>query len=247
MGYRGKQAEQARARELRAESWTLAAIAAELGVSKSSVSMWVRDVPFVPRPRNRGASSQRPHPLAVAKAAEVDALAKEGRERIGTLSARDLLVAGTALYAGEGGKTGERVRFTNTDPRMVALFCRWLRTVVAPDESRLRVALYLHEGLDLPAAEAFWSGVTGVPTSQFTRPYRAVPDPSIRSAKHRFGCVTVTYSCAAAHRLIMGLVGGLLEFPSPSGVAQSAEHPAVNRQVVGSSPTPRASAIHEGL
>ena len=90
MGYRGKQAEQARARELRAESWTLAAIAAELGVSKSSVSVWVRDVPFVPRPRNRGASSQRPHPLAVAKAAEVAAFDAAGAAAIGQLSGRDL-------------------------------------------------------------------------------------------------------------------------------------------------------------
>jgi hypothetical protein len=40
MGYGGKVVEQRRARELRAESWTLAAIAAELGVSKSSVSLW---------------------------------------------------------------------------------------------------------------------------------------------------------------------------------------------------------------
>lgn len=54
MGYRGKLAERARARELRAESWTLLEIAGELGVSKSSVSTWVCDVDFVPRPRNRG-------------------------------------------------------------------------------------------------------------------------------------------------------------------------------------------------
>jgi hypothetical protein len=116
VGYRGKQAEQARARELRAESWTLTAIAAELGVSKSSVSVWVRDVPFVPRPRNRGASTQRPHPLAVAKQAEVAAFAAAGTAAIGQLSGRDLLVAGVALYAGEGSKTDGTVEFANLPP-----------------------------------------------------------------------------------------------------------------------------------
>jgi AraC-like DNA-binding protein len=48
MGYGGKVTERHRARELRAEAWTLKDIAAELGVSKSSVSLWVRDVDFVP-------------------------------------------------------------------------------------------------------------------------------------------------------------------------------------------------------
>ena len=54
MGYGGKWVERERARELSAESWTLLEIAQELGVSKASVSVWVRDVEFVPKPRNRG-------------------------------------------------------------------------------------------------------------------------------------------------------------------------------------------------
>ncbi len=57
------------------------------------------------------------------------------------------------------------------------------------DESRLRVRLYLHEGLDLEAANRAWSNVTGIPIDQFGKPYRAVPDPSIRTAKHIYGCV----------------------------------------------------------
>ncbi len=46
MGYRGKLAAQARARALRAEGWTMPDIGVELGVSRSSVSLWTRDVPF---------------------------------------------------------------------------------------------------------------------------------------------------------------------------------------------------------
>jgi len=103
------------------------------------------------------------------------------------------------------------VRFTNSDERMVALFCAWLRAVFDVDEHRLRVRLYLHEGLDLDAAVAHWVGVTGIPASQFVSPYRAVPDPSIRHAKHPRGCVSIGYSCAATHRGIMGLVHALLD------------------------------------
>ena len=55
MGYRGKLAEQEQARQLRAMGWTLADIAEKLGVAKSSVSLWVRDVAFEPSPRRTGA------------------------------------------------------------------------------------------------------------------------------------------------------------------------------------------------
>ena len=52
--------------------------------------------------------------------------------------------------------------------------------------------------------------MTGIPESQFVKPYQAVADPSIRNAKHVHGCVGVRYSCSATHRSIMGLVGALL-------------------------------------
>lgn len=140
----------------------------------------------------------------------MDRLVAEGRERIGRLSEREFLVAGVALYAGEGSKDDGSVAFTNSDPRMVAFSCSWLRHFFQVDESRLRVRLYLHQGLDLAAAIAFWSELTGIPGSQFAKPYRAVADPSIRTAKHVHGCVGVRYSCSATHRSIMGLVGALL-------------------------------------
>jgi hypothetical protein len=95
------------------------------------------------------------------------------------LSEREFLVAGVALYAGEGTKRDGAVRFANSDPRMIFFFfcCCWLRRLYEIDESRLRVRLYLHEGLDLAATIAYWSSVTAIPPSQFAKPYRAVPDP----------------------------------------------------------------------
>src|ERR1700681_2829052 len=46
VGYRGEVEWQKTARQARAEGRTLVDIATELGVAKSSVSLWVRDVPF---------------------------------------------------------------------------------------------------------------------------------------------------------------------------------------------------------
>ena len=194
---------------MRAEAYTLLEIADALGVSKSSVSLWVRDVEFTPKPRRTG-RRRGPNKLQVAKQAEIDAMLEEGRQRIGQLSDDACLSAGAALYAGEGAKTDGSVKFANSDPRMMAFFCGWFRRFFDIDESRLRLQIYLHQGLDLEAATAFWCELTGIPSSQVCAPYRAKPDSSIRRVKHPMGCAYVSYSCSRTHRAVMGLVHALL-------------------------------------
>jgi hypothetical protein len=209
VGYRGKVEEHAKARDLRAQGHTLLDIAAALGVSKSSVSVWVRDVEFTPSPRRTGAQ-RRPHPAYEAKLRQIEALNAEGIACVGTLSEEAFLAAGIALYAGEGAKTDGSVKFANTDPQMVAYFCAWLRRFFDIDESRLRVKVYLHQGLDLDAAEAHWAAVTGIPRAQFGQAYRPESRQGIRHNKHLHGCAYVTYACSGTHRRIMGLVRALL-------------------------------------
>jgi transcriptional regulator with XRE-family HTH domain len=86
VGYRGRVEDRERARGLRAGAWTLQQIADEVGVARSTVSLWVRDVVFTPGPRNRGAPSQPVHPLRVAKLEEIERLRADGVARIGELS-----------------------------------------------------------------------------------------------------------------------------------------------------------------
>ncbi len=228
--------EQNRARDLRAQGWTLGEICEELGVSKSSASLWCRDVGIdeavlTERRRqrhlagNEGARQRGPNKLQRAKQTEIDRSLRLGLECIGQVSHRDLTIAGVALYAGEGSKTDGRVGFANTNPQMMALFLRWLRSDFDLDERRFRARLYLHQGLDLEAAEEFWAEVTGIPVPQFGKPYRAVPDPSIRKSKHPMGCATVVYQCSLTHRRVMGMVAALLNSDSSGAVLETAPSP----------------------
>jgi transcriptional regulator with XRE-family HTH domain len=217
VGYRGKLEERARARELRAQAWTMPEIAEHLGVSRSSVSLWTRDVPFDPGARRSSRTDRRPrgsdHPMRRRKLERIERLRNEAIERIGTLDDDALLHAGLGLYAGDGGKTQDSVRFANSDARMVALFCRWLRRFFVVEEHRLRVTLYLHAGLDLAAAQEHWADVTGVPIAQFGKPYRATPDATIRHNKHVHGCAHVAYHSADTHRQLIALMDAMLVAP----------------------------------
>jgi hypothetical protein len=125
------------------------------------------------------------------------------------------LILGLALYAGEGSKSRGEVRFANSDPRMIWSFVTWLRRFFSIDELRLRVKSYLHEGLDVTAAIRFWAELTGIPSAQFTKPYRAVADPTRRRTKHRMGCPSAGYCCTTTHRRVMGMIEAIL---SPSAL-----------------------------
>lgn len=223
MGNRCKVDERERARELRAAGWTMPDIATELGVSRSSVSLWTRDIEVVMGPRR--VASDRPNRLRDRRLAEIDAMDRWGRDQLDELSEQAFLAAGAALYAGEGAKRDRRVSLANSDPAMIAFFLGWLRRFFTIDESRLRVRPYIHEGLDLEAATSHWSTLTAIPQCQFGKPYRAVPDVGIRANKHEFGCATVSYSCSTTHRAVMGLCKALLSSTAYSGVAQSVVAP----------------------
>ena len=122
------------------------------------------------------------------------------------------LAAGTALYAGEGAKRDGKVTFANTDPAMMAFFCAWLRRFFAIDESRLRVRVYLHEGLDLDAAEAILVRRSRVcRATSSTAPYRAKADADDPlGTSTRTAADTSITAVRRTHREIMGLVRALL-------------------------------------
>src|SRR5215212_7453918 len=113
MGYRGKLEAQENARLLREQGRTMQDIAETLGVAKSSVSLWVRDIDV--EIRRRKPTNRRPHPQHVAKLAQLTACDELGVERVSVLSEQAFLVAGAALYAGEGSKADGKVLFANTN------------------------------------------------------------------------------------------------------------------------------------
>ena len=172
----------ARARELRANGHTYVEIAAELGVSKSSVSLWVRDMPRAGRlsyEHWRGSNA-----AAAARYWAAERPIREARRQnvragafaqIGALSERELLIAGAIAYWCEGSKNkpyrrhANRVIFINSDPQLILFFLRFLE-LAGVTRDRVICQLQIHETADVEAADQYWRDVTGVPAGQFRRP-----------------------------------------------------------------------------
>jgi hypothetical protein len=165
-----------RARELRTQGLSYNEIVAELGVAKSSVSLWVRDIPcperfaYVHSERRLEGLRKFNEARVAGYAAETEAAAAE----IGELSDREIRIAGAIAYWCEGTKSkpyrrANRVVFVNSDPGLIRFFLRFLKAADV-DQDDLILRVFIHENADLEAAQRFWADVTGVGPSQFRRP-----------------------------------------------------------------------------
>lgn len=209
----------AQARTLRMQGLAYNEIAATLGVSKSSVSLWVRDLPHPPRlsyteNRSRSAEGARRYwakereVRGAQRTSEIAAAAAE----IGSLTDREVLVAGAIAYWCEGSKRKlphnfERVVFVNSDPRLILFFMRFL-DIVGIQRTELAFSVQIHETADVAAAQQFWQEVTGAPLSQFTKPAlkRHNPKTNRKNVGDNYhGCLRIgVYRSSALYRKIEG-------------------------------------------
>ena len=178
---RAKDELHAKARDLRAKGHTYDEIAAELGVSKGSVSLWVRDQPRTGRlsyaefrKRNADGVAAYWEAQRELRAARRQLVCDSASAQIGTLTDREILIAGAVAYWCEGAKSksyrpADRIVFINSDPGLILLFLRFLAVAdVTPD--RLICRVHIHESADVDAAQRFWLDLTGLPADQFNRP-----------------------------------------------------------------------------
>jgi predicted transcriptional regulator len=195
----------AKARELRERGLAYQQIAAELGVSKSSVSLWVRDLPRPERLSYEECAKRRDRAVAAYWAAERprreaarEAIRAEAQERTGQLSARDVLVAGAIAYWCEGTKSkpyrrSNRVIFMNSDPRLIRFYLGFLR-LAKVSQDQLAFQLSIHETADVVSAQEFWRQVTRADAAQFRPPNLKSHNPRtvrINTGEAYRGCLRV--------------------------------------------------------
>jgi hypothetical protein len=145
-----KNAEREEARRLRRErGLSLKDIAAIVGVSKSSVSLWVRDVHLTPEQHSRLQANNRLHfrqLLAQDAWRERHRARRAAAQREGRSYARQgdpFHAAGCMLYWAEGSKKRNHAQLSNSDPEVVRFFVRFVRTYFDVRDETFRITCNL--------------------------------------------------------------------------------------------------------
>jgi len=116
---------------------------------------------------------------------------------------RELFQLGVGLYIGEGMKRSRhRVSLSNTDPRVIRVFLRFLRGICGVSERRIWAWINIFDDVDLEEAQAYWEEVTGLPRSQFYQPVVRSRRGGTYLNTSDYGTITVGVSSTKLHSIV---------------------------------------------
>ena len=186
---------------LRKRGYSLSEIIKSVGASKSSVSVWVRNVPLTTRGRERLLtkiklgqliSAENKHKRTRIELNGFVKVAEADLEKI-VLDSLHVRFICALLYWCEGTKNYfQGVNFINSDSRLVSTFLRFFRKSFQVDEKKFRCCVHIHEYHNAGKQVAFWSKVTDIPKKQFIKPYLK-PHTGNRIETDYQGCVSIRY------------------------------------------------------
>lgn len=118
------------------------------------------------------------------------------------------------LYLGEGSKSARKaiVTFANSDPGVIRLFMRLLRSCYVIDEGKLRCTVQCRADQDAGTLGRYWSGLTGVPPELFYAPRidpRTAGKPTTRPGY--MGVLRIDYLSTMVFNELLLIAGTLCE------------------------------------
>src|SRR3989344_2045357 len=205
--------EKEKARKLRKQGKSINQIVAEAGLSKASVSEWVRDIVLTKSQKEK--ISKRGRSIESIEKRRISRLKNEQNKRqiiinkakkdIIKISLKELKLIGIMLYWGEGGKTGRVVRLANSDPEIIKIMMRFFREICNVPENKFNGHIHTFAHANINKTEKYWSKITRIPKKQF---YKTYIKPSSASLQKRntlpFGTFDI-YVCDT--KLFLTIIG----------------------------------------
>jgi len=217
--------ERTRARELRKQGLSLKQIASSLGVSKGSVSAWVRDIQLskdllvnIKNQIRLAREKARITRLSNTLERNIE-LYSNCKDEILPFSRRDLWIAGIMLYAGEGNKTvnvsNQHIDLANSDPNILRVFINFLINTFLVSKEKIRVRLILYEDIDPKEAQEYWAHELSIPHKQFQKPfikksYRDIPSRHRRRSE--FGTAHINVYDVRIYRKLLAWLQAIYEY-----------------------------------
>lgn len=208
-----KSIEKQKAINLRKEGYSLNEIAEVVPASKSTISLWVKDVPMSISAQKRLASR---YTYAQIRSQEVIKGKTLEKNRIISQKVQDTLttvsfnkkqqkILCAMIYWCEGNKgVRDLVFFTNSDPQLIKTFLSLFRNSFEIIEEKFRVCMHLHSYHNEIKQKEFWSKITSIPQSQFFKTYQK-PNSGLYKKEGYQGCVQIRYMNVSIARELLAL------------------------------------------
>ncbi|MFA6392719.1 MAG: hypothetical protein WCW54_01365 [Candidatus Paceibacterota bacterium] len=166
-------------RLLRKQGFSLNEIVKKLNVSKSTLSLWCRDLKLTEsqiillekraQVKNYAGALKGAHTNHLKSQFIIHQEKQKAQEFINKISNREICLIGTALYWAEGNKTGKTFGIVNSDPAIILICMRWLSL-----EFNIKIYDYLprlfinesHKNREFEIIK-YWSNITKIPITQF--------------------------------------------------------------------------------
>lgn len=164
----------------RKNGYSYSEILRNIPVAKSTLSLWLREIGLSKYQKQkltekrllaakRGGEIRKKQRIALTKAIYDKAFSD-----IDKISKRDLWLMAVMLYWAEGSKekeghSGSGVNFTNSDPKMLRLFLKWLLEIEHVSKKELIFEIYIHENSinSLGFVKQYWSKTLSVQENVF--------------------------------------------------------------------------------
>ncbi len=171
--------------KLRIEGKSYNQISSVLGVAKSTLNYWLKDIKLSDEAQEL--INQRVKKTSIAaliiRNKNQSILARKRAELIKEKAKREfkiksknkLFLAGVALYWAEGYKKGalgskwKSFDFANADPEMIKLMALFLKKHCGVDYKKIKIQILAHPNININRAVSFWSHITKVPKNQFIK------------------------------------------------------------------------------
>ena len=167
---------------LRKQGKTYTQIREALKVSKGTLSDWLSGFPLTTKQmisleknikNNKILGIEKTRIIKQKKReARIKATYENQKEHWGSLSHRELELAGIFLYWGEGAKNMKGpISINNTDPQVLKFSLYWMTHALGIPREKIKVILHLYKDMDIKEEIGYWSKELKLPLLQFAKPY----------------------------------------------------------------------------
>ena len=218
--------------KLRLHGYSYTEIQRELGIPKSTLSGWFSSLVLPKKAQARIQS--RVHEKSVKALIKrnknqthlaiqrMKLICSQARKEIAAIHKEELKLIGISLYWAEGYKrhkvlngrevTNHPVSLTNSDPKLIGIFLRFLREVCNVSDKKIRAEIRLYQHLNEQELLSFWQQVTKLPIENFSKSYYGVSKSSQNKRPFNrlpYGTLLVRVNDTNLFHKIIGWIEGL--------------------------------------